>query len=336
MNWGSILDNTLQGMFGINAVLYALLAIGINVQFGYAGLLNFGQVGFMAVGAYDTAIFASTSTNSGPGLNLWLSIALGLAATLVLALMLGLPTLRLRADYLAIVTIAAGEIIRQVINTPELRDWTAGADGITGYNSPFTALNPFEPSELYGFGPLQFRGNELWSILVGWVVVVLVGCLVYLAMRSPWGRVLKAIREDEDAARALGKNAYWYKVQALMLGGFIGGLAGVMSALNFGSAKPNDFLPNITFLAYAALILGGVARVWGPVVGSMMLWALMAFLGTFMRQVANEGYLPEWLLETADTGPVRFMVVGLGLALLMAFRPQGVFGDRNEMMLEDR
>ncbi len=336
MDWAAIFSNTLQNMFAVNAIVFALLAIGINVQFGYTGLLNFGQVGFMAVGAYGTAVFASTTTENGPALNLWLAVIIGLACSLLLALLLGLPTLRLRADYLAIVTIAVGEIIRQVINTPELRPWTAGADGITGYARPFKDLNPFDPTELYGIGWLSYRGNELWTIVVGWVVVALVALAIWDLMRSPWGRVLKAIREDEDAVRALGKNAYWYKLQSLMLGGFVGGLAGVLWALNFAATKPSDFLPNITFLAYAALILGGVARILGPVIGSMMLWGLLAFLGSLLRQVSEQELLPTWLFESGDVGAIRFMVVGLGLALLMAFRPQGVFGDRNEMVLEDR
>ncbi|MEL7208810.1 MAG: branched-chain amino acid ABC transporter permease, partial [Actinomycetota bacterium] len=206
MDWGSILENTLQAAVGQDAVVYAIAAIGLNVHFGYTGLLNFGQVGFMAIGAYGVGISITYY-----GWHPVTAIIVGILAAVVLALLLGLPALRLRADYLAIVTIAASEIIRLVFRSVSLREFSGGSNGINGFADSFYRFNPFDPRIEYGFGPFKFLGNRLWMILVGWVVVALVTLLVWALMRAPFGRVVRAIREDEDAARSLGKNAYWYK-----------------------------------------------------------------------------------------------------------------------------
>ena len=333
MDWGSVFENTVQALFSANAIIYAMIAIGLNVHFGYTGLLNFGQAGFVAVGAYGMAISVTYYHWS-----MWLGIVVGLLLAVVLALLLGIPTLRLRADYLAITTIAASEIIRLVVNTPELRDFSGGVDGLTGFADTFKDLNPFVLSADYGFGPLTYRGNVLWFMLCGWATVLLVAGLVYLLMRSPWGRVVKAIREDEDAVRALGKNAYVYKIQALVIGGVIGGLGGVLLALSKASVTPQDFQTQVTFIGYAVLIIGGLARVFGPIVGSMILWGILSFTSAFLREATQgaDPLIPTSILESGDVGVVRLMLVGLLLVLLMAFRPQGIFGKREEMALDDR
>ena len=174
-------------------------------------------------------------------------------------------------------------------------------------------------------------------LLVGWALVMLAVLLVYLLIRSPWGRVLKAIREDEDAVRALGKNVYSYKMQSLILGGVIGAVGGMFWVIAQAAIVPGSFSPIPTFYAYAALILGGVARIWGPVVGSMIFWALLSFTaGPDQR-----GWSPTNTSRAASSTPtrpgnVRFVLVGLGLMLLLIFRPQGIFGDRREIALEDR
>ena len=333
MDWGSVFENTIQALFSANAIIYAMIAIGLNVHFGYTGLLNFGQAGFVAVGAYGMAISVTYY-----GWSMWLGIAIGLLLSVVLALLLGIPTLRLRADYLAITTIAASEIIRLVVNTPELRDFSGGVDGLTGFADRFKDHNPFVLSADYGIGPLTYKGNTLWFIICGWVTVVAVAALVYLLMRSPWGRVVKAIREDEDAVRALGKNAYVYKIQALVIGGVIGGLGGVLLALSKASITPQDFQTQVTFIGYAVLIIGGLARVFGPIVGSMILWGILSFTSAFLREATQgaDPLIPDSIISAGDVGVVRLMLVGLLLVLLMAFRPQGIFGKREEMALDDR
>lgn len=331
MDWASIFENTIQAMFSANAIVYAMIALGLNVHFGYTGLLNFGQVGFVAVGAYGMAISVTYY-----GWSMWLGIAVGLLLAVILALLLGVPTLRLRADYLAITTIAASEIIRLVVNTPELRDFSGGVDGLTGFADSFQNLNPFVLDETYGFGPLTYRGNSLWFILCGWATVLAVTVVIFLLMRSPWGRVVKAIREDEDAVRALGKNAYVFKMQSLVIGGVIGGIGGVLLALSKASITPQDFQPQVTFIAYAVLIMGGLARVFGPIVGSMILWGILSFTSSFLREATSgaDPLIPSSIIESGDVGVVRLMLVGLLLVLLMAFRPQGMFGKREEMALD--
>ncbi len=331
IDWGLVLDQTIQAGLGVDAVVFALAAIGLNVHFGYSGLLNFGQVGFMAMGAYGV----------GLGITLWnlnpyLSLLVGVGFAIVLALLLGVPTLRLRADYLAIVTIAAAEIIRIIARSTAMRPITRGAEGLNEFAGDFYALNPFNPSISYGIGPLQYRGNFFFIILVGWIITLLTVLFVWQLMRSPWGRVVKAIREDEDAARALGKNAYWYKMQALIIGGVIGGVAGMVQVIAKATVQPDTFVPPITFFIWTVLILGGVGKTFSPVVGSIIFWGLLAFTENMIRQLVFEGFIPSTIMDANQVGQVRFMLVGIGLAMLMIFRPQGIFGSREEMALDDR
>ncbi|CAN5204881.1 branched-chain amino acid ABC transporter permease [soil metagenome] len=332
MDWQSILNNSLQQGLGPTAIIYCLAAIGLNVHFGYTGLLNFGQAGFMAVAGYTMAAFATTW-----GLSLWLGLVAGLLLTVVLALLLGVPTLRLRADYLAIVTIAAAEIIRQTVGSATLVDYFGGQDGLTDFIAPFRALNPF--SGEYGIpGVVTWRSYDWFVMVVGWTVVAICCLIVWLLMRSPWGRVLKSIREDEDAVRSLGKNVYAYKMQSLVIGGLFGALAGFFTAFRSAAIGPSFFATDITFFAYTVLLIGGAARVLGPVVGSMILWFLLSFLGEFFAQATGgaDPLIPASIMTSTQASLVRFIFLGLGLMLLMIFRPQGIFGDRRELALDAR
>ncbi len=146
--------------------------------------------------------------------------------------------------------------------------------------------------------------------------------------------MLKGIREDEDAVRSLGKNVYAFKMQALVIGGVIGTLAGFVSALGKSSVQPDNYSTEFTFYAYTVLLLGGAARVLGPVVGAMIFWSVLSLTDTVLRQAIGQGYLP--FLTTNDPGPVRFVLVGLALMLLMVFRPQGIFGDKREIAINAR
>jgi branched-chain amino acid transport system permease protein len=153
-------------------------------------------------------------------------------------------------------------------------------------------------------------------------------------MRSPWGRVLRSIREDEEAVRSLGKNVFAYKMQALILGGVFGGLAGITVALRQASVAPDDFSTDVTFYAYVVLLLGGAARVLGPVVGALIFWFLFSGLGTFFTQAVGDDagpLIPDWLMDAQQASLVRLVLLGLGLMLLMIYRPQGIFGDRGEL-----
>ena len=244
----SALQVALAQLVGPSAIFYALLAIGLNLHFGYAGLLNFGQIGFALLGGYGVGIMAVNYDQP-----LWLGAIVGIAAAAVLAMVLGVPTLRLRADYLAIVTIAASEILRLVFRSTSTDEVTHSTNGIYGYSAPFYAQSPFDNGKQYSFLGIKFIGGDLWAMVIGWSIVALLCLMVYLLSHSPWGRVLKAVREDEDAARALGKNAYFFKMQALVLGGCIGALGGVFNSLASPSINPDFFSTAQTFFAYGAL-----------------------------------------------------------------------------------
>jgi neutral amino acid transport system permease protein len=282
MDFGTVFGNAFREAFGAQAAFFALLAIGLNVQYGYTGLLNFGQIGFALVGAYGVGIAVVTF-----GWPLWGGVLLGLLA---------------------------GVGLQNVART-------------------FADLNPFtQPFTV--FGTWTYLPSQLWSGLVSWGVVILCTGLVFLLMRSPWGRILKGIREDEDAVRSLGKNAFSYKMQSLILGGVIGSLAGVMLVLQTSTVNDVSFLPRQTFFAYAILIIGGAATTWGPVVGTMIFWFMFTFLSSLLRDLDMNGLLPEFLAGADKIGAFAFAAVGLTLMLLIIFRPQGILGDRRELLLD--
>jgi neutral amino acid transport system permease protein len=336
MDWWAIISNTLRAGISASAIIYALAAIGLNLHFGYTGLLNFGQVGFMAAGAYGLGI--TTYTYGWP---LWAGILAGLGAGVLLGVLLGAPTLRLRADYLAIVTIAAGEIIRIIVRAAVLRDVTGGSNGLNGFANEFQEWNVFDPSREYGgrvFGKLnlEYTGADLWEMIIGWSLVGLCVFIMWLLVSSPWGRVLKSIREDEDAARALGKNVFRFKMQSLILGGTFGTIAGMFFALSNNSVQPDNYSTPVTFFALTAAIMGGLGRVGGPVIGSMIFWAILAFTDNILRQAVGEDYIPDSLMDSVQIGQMRFILVGLLLIALMVFRPQGIFGDKREIAIDVR
>jgi neutral amino acid transport system permease protein len=326
-----LLSQALQQGLGPTAVVYCLAAIGLNVNFGYTGLLNFGQAGFMAIGGYAMAAFIATWD-----MPFWIAILAGLFFTVVLAFILGVPTLRLRADYLAIVTIAASEIIRFTLGSVTLLDWFGGQDGLIHFESAFADANPF--SDRIDLGIVSWRPYDFWLLFIGWIIVA-VGCLVvYLMMRSPWGRVMKGIREDEDAVRSLGKNVYLYKMQSLIIGGLFGAVAGFFVALQHTNMNPTWVATDTTFFAYTVLLLGGAARVLGPVVGSIIFWFLISFLDLLFGAMTSgaDPIIPTWLMTNQQASLMRLIVMGLALMLLMIYRPQGIFGDRRELAIDAR
>ena len=336
MDWNSIISNSFRSGISQQAIIFALAAIGLNLHFGYTGLLNFGQVAFMAVGAYGVGI--TTDTLGAP---LWVGILVGILAGIVLGLLMGLPTLRLRADYLAIVTIAVGEIIRLTVRAATLSDVTGGSNGINGFANSFQDWNPLANDATYGFRlfnrlNLEFSGADLYELIVGWTLVLICVFVVWRLVKSPWGRVLRSIREDEDAATALGKNVYTFKMQSLILGGSFGTLAGIFYAVQQNAVQPDNYATQQTFFALTAAILGGLATIWGPVLGAMLFWVILSFIENVLIQLIDNGIMPDSIMDRAQVGPVRFMLVGLTLMLLMIFRPQGIFGDKREIAIDAR
>ncbi|WEO79380.1 branched-chain amino acid ABC transporter permease [Cryobacterium sp. SO2] len=322
MDWGAIFSNAAVELISPTTAAYALAALGLAVHFGYTGLLNFGQAGFMALGAYGYAI----STLSF-GFPVWASVLVGIGASVIFALILGIPTLRLRADYLAIVTIAAAEIVRLLFTTNTFEPITGSANGLSGYKGGFADLNPI-PDGTYGFGPFEYNAYDWWLRIVAWTIVILACLFTWQIMRSPWGRVIKGIREDEDAVRALGKNVYAYKMQSLILGGVFGTIAGMIFVLP-RAVVPSNYQTSLTFFVYAILLLGGAATILGPVIGSMIFWVLLSFFSGFIARAVEVGWLP--FMSSIQAGQLRFILVGVAIMLIVIYRPQGIFGNKKEL-----
>lgn len=322
IDWMQIISNAAQEIISPTTAAYALAALGLAVHFGFTGLLNFGQAGFMALGAYGYAIASLTF-----GAPVWAAVLTGIGASIVFALILGVPTLRLRADYLAIVTIAAAEIVRLLFTTNTFIAVTGSASGLQGYKGPFQALNPIPPGQ-YGFGPWVYNEYDWWVRIFGWTLVALAAFITWRLFKSPWGRVIKGIREDEDAVRALGKNVYFYKMQSLVIGGVFGALAGMIFILP-RAVVPSNYQTSLTFFIYAILLLGGAATVFGPIIGSVIFWVLLSFFSGFIARAVEVGWLP--FFTNVQAGQLRFILVGLAIMLIVIFRPQGIFGNKKEL-----
>jgi branched-chain amino acid transport system permease protein len=316
------------------AGIYALVALGLQLNVGYTGISNFGAAAFMAIGAYTAGILVVKV-----GLSFWLAFPLGVVAAILFGLLIGLPSLRLRADYFAIATLAMAEVVR--LFAQNARSITGGNQGtfcdLSGSHGCYTdAWNNVAGSINDFLGTLGWSGtsagsgldswngpNSLFPLLiVVWVSVVLVTLGLIYITRSPWGRVLRAIREDEDAARALGKNALSYKLQSLAIAGAIGAVGGIFYAIELTTIHPLDFQPLFTFFAFGVLILGGLGSYWGVPLGAILLMAIIE--GTRYVDIG---------LSEPRVAAMRFALIGLILILLMAFRPQGMFGKREEMVL---
>ncbi len=334
MDWNQIFQNTVRAAVGVDTIYFAIAALGLNIQFGYTGLVNFGQAAFMACGSYGLGMTAQYF-----GIGLWWGIPLGIIFVIILALIVGIPTLRLRADYLAIVTIATAEIVRLFVRSVKFNKIFGGTEGISNFSRDYRELNPFEPGTTYGLAPFTFSGYTLITVLVGWTLVAIFAFFVWQLMRSPWGRVIKGIREDEDAVRSLGKNVYAYKMQSLIIGGIVGMFAGMVLSLDRGSVQPDNYSRDVTFYVLTALVLGGLAKVSGSIVGSMLFWVLFVFSDNFLRELTRNGPLrigDFTVIQSTQVGAVNYMLVGIGLMMLMTYRPQGLFGNRKEMALDGR
>ena len=319
----AILESMLREAISPQTAAVAIAAIGLNIHFGFTGLLNIGQSGFMLLGAYGFAI------SIGHDLPLVVGILLGFAAALVFALVLGAPTLKLRGDYLAIVTISAAEIIRYVGRSALLTDFTGAAQGLQGksYRDPFTNLSFFGGGST-SIGPLDYQNtgvNGWWVRFVAWTLVALCLVVVYLLVRSPWGRLLRGIREDEDAIRSLGKNVFAIKMQALVIGGMFGALGGMLYVLP-SSVQPDAMGRSLTFFCYTALLLGGAATIFGPVLGAVLFYAARIMI----KGIAN-AYIPDSIMNGQQTEQFSYIVVGVALMLIVIFRPQGILGNKREL-----
>jgi branched-chain amino acid transport system permease protein len=296
--------------FATVALTYGVATLGLNLQWGSAGLFNVGVAGFAAVGAYVSAwLTAAPAATHWGG---WqLPIALGwpaamLAAGLVAAVV-GAATLRLRADYLAITTFGAAVTLQLVaLNATAL---TGGPFGIAFIPKPFESL---------AGRPLAFGAANL--ALVAAVTAVAFVALERL-VQSPWGRVLRALREDEAAAASLGKAPNRFRLQAFVIGAALMGLAGAMQAQFFGFIAPDNYLPVLTFQVWVMLVLGGAGNNRGALAGAVAVWALWTLSGTLFTEI-----LPgAWQARGAA---LRVVAIGGVLAGMLLARPRGLIGER--------
>jgi branched-chain amino acid transport system permease protein len=301
---------------GVLATTYGVFSLGIQLNVGTTGIFNFGQAGFMAVGSYSMGVLVVKS-----GVSFWVAMVAGIGVGVAAGLIVGLPALRLRADYFAISTLAFSEIVRYVAD-----NWdgvTGGNLGLFGYSDAWTSFS----ARIDGW--LEHLGTEphflLPLMLVNLFLLFVLAAFVALLVRSPWGRVLNAIREDEDAARALGKNTFAYKLQSLSLAAALAAIAGYMLAINISILSPANFDPVLTAYGYVIVILGGLGSYLGVVVGSFFL--------IFLLEATRYLELP---LSDARVAALRFMIVGAVLMALVVFRPQGLFGKREELILRAR
>lgn len=309
MDWGGLANYAL--FFIVYAGIYAILALGLNIQWGYTGLFNIGISGFFLVGAYTSTIVTKAPAFGHLG-GFNQPIIVGMLAAGVLAgaaaLLIALPTLRLRDDYLAIATIGIAETLRLVAMNEQ---WlTAGVWGIAGIPQPLRST---------------FADNYN-LFFAGFIIVVV--ALVYFAIergiRSPWGRVLKAIREDEGVAQAVGKDVFKFKLQALVFGAFIMGIAGSLFAHFTAYISPEAFEPmNGTFLVWAMLIVGGSGNSRGAILGALVIWAIWSGTDIIAAQ------LPATLGPRVHA--LRVMLIGLLLMVTLVLRPQGILGEERHV-----
>ncbi len=283
---------------GIVVLIYALLAIGLNLQYGETGLINFGHVAFFAIGAYASALL------SLKGVPLWLSFPAAAALAALAAIPLGMAALRLREDYLAIVTLGFSETTRLVIQQEE---WlTGGVQGLPGVPALFASA---------GTGARNLM--QLAALIVAVMLAVLA---IRSLQKSAFGRLLRAIRDNEAAVAALGKDPAGYKIRVFMLGAALAGIAGAFYAHFVTFITPEQFVPLVTFYVWMSIILGGVGSLRGALVGTLV---LVVFLegSRFLRDLVPG-------IAEAQMAHVRLGVVGLALILCMLYRPQGIFGKR--------
>lgn len=295
--------------------VYAIFTLGLQIEAGTSGLPNFGHVASMAIGAYTMALLTL-----GTGLPLIITIPAAMLASALGALVISLPTLRLRRIYFAMAAIGFAQIVQAFLTNED--QITAGTRGLLGYDTTWAAIQSAILSAIQGLG-WKDPDPKTAIVIVTWALAIVIALILRRLARSPWGRTMRAIREDVDAARAMGKPVLRHMVVAMSIGSAIGGLAGVFYAFDVGVVYPSFFDVSLTFLAYTMLILGGA----GSPIG--------ALVGTFVIAILYAG--PQALdlpLSPAQVSSLRLVTVGLVLILMLALRPQGFFGRREEMLFE--
>lgn len=304
--------------FLVFASSFAIIVLGLNLQWGFTGLFNVGVAGFVAVGAYTSALLTTPEAAGRLGGLGW-PVALGwlgaMAMTGLVGLVVGAIALRLRHDYLAITTFGVAVTIQLVANN---------ATVLTG--GPFGVQ--FIPKPLQGW-----LGTGLPWTLAYLALSLTLLATIYLALerlvRSPWGRVLRAIREDEDAASSLGKRAFVFRLQSFVVGSMLMGLGGAVYAHFVGYIAPEDFLPILTFQLWAMLIVGGSGNNRGAILGAFVVWTFWAAAGSLLR-----GWIPQ--AEQARAAALQVVLIGVLIALMLVLRPRGLLGEDIAVSRQDK
>ncbi len=325
--------------FAIMASIFAILSLGLNVQWGYTGLFNIGIAGFVAIGAFTSALFTTampTETLRAYGaqqaFGLEMPFLVGIAAAAVtagvIAWFIGFPTLRLREDYLAIATIGIAEIIRLIFQN---ESWLANGPQPLIVPQPLRCLTQEPPCGLSWLPALAPQDYDyLYFAIVVLFLVVLYFAIERIA-RSPWGRVLRAIREEEAATATSGKNIFAFKMQALIVGACVMGIGGALYAHALGSISYADFTPlYATFIIWVMLMLGGSGNNKGAVLGAFVIWGVWmgsAFVTDWLRPVL-QAISPEL---PARSPYLRYLFIAVLLELILLFRPQGLLGEEKHV-----
>jgi branched-chain amino acid transport system permease protein len=298
------------------AVLYCFLALGLNIVVGFAGLLDLGYIAFYGVGAYVYALLASPQF--GIHLPFWVILPLGALLACIFGMLLGAPTLKLRGDYLAIVTLGFGEIVRIFLNnlsTPF--NLTNGPQGIT-------LIDPFRLDGFSFAGTQHVFGQALTSPIKYYYFLVIVLLLVIVVnvrlQNSRIGRAWEAIREDEVAARAMGINTRNMKLLAYAMGASFGGIAGGMFSAMQGFISPESFVLVESIMVLSMVVLGGMGNVFGVVVGALML----SYIPEVLRYTVGPAQMAVFGRTLIDPEVFRMLLFGLALVLMMLFRPAGI------------
>jgi branched-chain amino acid transport system permease protein len=291
------------------ALSFAIICLGLNLQWGQTGLFNVGVAGFVAIGAYVSALMTTPDDpNRFGGFDLPIAIGWlgGSLAAGVVSFLIGALTIRLRADYLAIATFGVAVTVQ--LAALNLEHVTGGPFGVGFIPRPFAEL----------------AGSSLLFSLLNFGVLVIVVVVLYLALerlvRSPWGRVLRAIREDEAAARALGKNATKFRLQAFAIGGGVMGLAGAVQAHFIGFIAPDNYQPMLTFQVWAMLIVGGSGNNRGAILGAVLVWGIWAASAGAISAV----FPPD---QQARAAALQIVMIGVALCAILLLRPRGILGE---------
>jgi branched-chain amino acid transport system permease protein len=302
-------------VLAIFACVYCIITVGLNVQWGFAGILNFGVYAFVAIGAYTYALLTLGKPIPGAGqtyiLGLHLPFVVGLLAAAlvggVVAWLLGAVALRrLRSDYLAITTIAFSQILWLIAGN---ETWLAnGWDGVSGIPQPFN-----------GVLKLSFNDYNFFFLALSLLVLVLVVWLAQAVLRAPFGRILRGMREDELVVESFGRNVVSLKLRAFVIGAVLASVGGALLAAYVGAFNPSAFLAGETFFIWAALLIGGSGNNWGAMLGAVLVPVVFTEGTRFLPSIPSNPQLIE---------AIRYVIIGLLLILTLKFRPQGIIPER--------